>query len=103
MMLPKKRYVSHQRCPNCGGPAKVRNVRSITPLVQEHYLHCKDDNLEQPCGWTGVGSFEIVRTVTQGAIPNPRLRLPVAPTRARPFTPPPPPANDDEEQVAAVL
>lgn len=99
-MPPKERYVGRHRCPHCNGPAPVRTIRSVTPTVQEHYLRCADKNPDQPCGWTGVASFEIIRTTTQSAKPNPQIVLPTSAPRARPALPPKP-ANDDFTSEAA--
>jgi len=98
-MLPTKRYLGRGSCPHCKGPAKIRTVRTVSPTFQEHYIDCQGD---EECGWRGVASFVIERTIAQSGKPNPRINLPLAPPRRKP-TGMPLPANDDQavaDQVA---
>ncbi len=61
-------------------------------------LQCR--NLE--CGWTGVASIIIERTIVQSAMADPRITLPIAITRRKSANAPTPaPANDDGLEVAA--
>lgn len=92
-MLPTKRYLGRGSCPHCNGPTKVRTVRTVSPTFQEHYLDCQDQG-DEACGWRGVASVVIERTIAQSARPNPRITLPLAAPRRKPSGLPVP-ANDD--------
>lgn len=97
-MLGMKRYGGRVPCPHCGEAAKTRSSRGISPTYRETHLQCQ--NLE--CGWTGVASVIIERTVVQSASPNPRITLPIAITRRKSANPATPSsANDDSEDVSA--
>ncbi|GLK49601.1 hypothetical protein GCM10017620_25740 [Brevundimonas intermedia] len=92
-MLGMKRYGGRVPCPHCGSASAARSSRGVSPTYRETYLRCS--NLE--CGWVGVASIIIERTVVQSASPNPRVALPVTATRRKAAgAPTPQPANDDQ-------
>ena len=78
-MLGMKRYGGRVPCPHCGEAAKTRSSRGISATYRETHLQCQ--NLE--CGWTGVASVIIERTIVQSANPNPRIALPITVTRRK--------------------
>lgn len=92
MPLPKERYLGRNACPHCSSPAKIRTIRPVSPTFSELHLECQGD--PEVCGWRGVASTVIERTITQSANPNPKVSLPIAPPR-RKVTGTPVPANDD--------
>lgn len=97
-MLGMKRYGGRVPCPHCGEAAKTRSSRGISATYRETHLQCQ--NLD--CGWIGVASVIIERTIVQSANPNPRIVLPIAVTRRKSANAPTPtPANDDVVEAAA--
>lgn len=99
--MQAKRYGGRSPCPHCGATAPIRTVRKVSRTFFEHYLRCS--NLD--CGWTGVATFIIERTIVQSAAPRPGLNLPIAPVRIRRRAPSgmPLPANDDRAEAGAAL
>ena len=51
-------------CPNCGAVCFVSNSYQISKVTRETWLRCSDER----CGWSGVQTSEIIRTVT---LPHP--------------------------------
>ncbi|MFA4952124.1 ogr/Delta-like zinc finger family protein [Brevundimonas sp.] len=93
-----KRYGGRVPCPHCGEAAKTRSSRGISATYRETHLQCQ--NLE--CGWIGVASVIIERTIVQSANPNQRISLPMAVTRRKSDkAPTPTSANDDAVEAAA--
>lgn len=48
-------------CPNCGERCLIKASRSISRLTREFQLQCQN----MACGWTGVATMEIVRTLAK--------------------------------------
>ena len=84
-------------CPHCDGLAQVRTSKSVTRLVRESYLQCR--NVE--CGHTFVAQMVIVRTLSPSAAPRADVHIPMAPApdlrRRRPAA-----ANDDAPSIGEV-
>lgn len=76
----QKQRFTHQ-CPHCGGLAKMRTTRAITPLFRELRFQCTNVDGDAACGHTFVGSLTIERTIVPSACPNPRIKLPIATPR----------------------
>lgn len=95
-MLGMKRYGGRVPCPHCRSAAATRSSREISPTYREQHLRCS--NLD--CGWVGVASVIIERTIVQSAIPNAKISLPVTPPRRKPSGQPIP-ANDDAPPASA--
>lgn len=47
-------------CPCCGSPCLIRSSDVQTKLSRASYLRCKN----AICGWSGIGVFEILRTIS---------------------------------------
>lgn len=99
-MPPSERYRGRHACPHCSGPAKIRSVREVSPTFREVYLDC---NGEPECGWRGVASFVIERTIAQTGRPNPAVSLPTTPPRRKPSGLPAPANDDGSREVQAAL
>lgn len=85
-------------CPHCSSPTAFRSSKQITPLFRETRLSCSNEE----CGWKGVASLIIERTIVQSAMPNLALPLAVAAPRQirRDRFGKPLPANDDDVPTA---
>ena len=46
-------------CPNCGAVCFVSNSFQVSKVTRETWLRCSDER----CGWSGVQTAEITRTV----------------------------------------
>ena len=46
-------------CPNCGAVCFVSNSYQVSKVTREAWLRCSDER----CGWSGVQTAEITRTV----------------------------------------
>lgn len=66
-------------CPHCAWGAVVRTSRRLSPLFYEQRLTCTNPD----CGHTFVASLIIERTISPSAMPNPAIKLPIAPPRRR--------------------
>ena len=62
-------------CPHCGGFARIRRSKGLTPTCREGVLECQDAE----CGWRGNVAFEIFQTLSPSLKPNPEVRLPLSP------------------------
>lgn len=62
-------------CPHCGSRARIRKSETLSPTYREGVLECQDPD----CGWRGKLSLAITATFTPSAVPNARIRIPLAP------------------------
>lgn len=61
------------RCPHCESGAVVRTSYSLTSLLRESFLQCKN----VVCGHTFSAYTEIVKTLSPSSCPNPTVDLPI--------------------------
>lgn len=47
-------------CPNCGTRCLIESSHSISPRTREFRVQCQN----MRCGWTGVATMEIIRTLS---------------------------------------
>lgn len=97
--MNEQRLGGRAPCPHCTSPTTFRTSRQITAVFRETRLSCSNDD----CGWKGVASLIIERTIVQSAIPDPRIELVIVPPRVsrRGVSDIPAPANDDETLPSA--
>ena len=65
-------------CPHCGGSARIRYSKQVTPIYREGVIECQNAD----CGWRGKFSLEYTNTMTPSQQPNPHVTLPI-PARIR--------------------
>ncbi|XXQ68966.1 ogr/Delta-like zinc finger family protein [Neisseriaceae bacterium B1] len=58
------RFRATALCPNCGERCLIKGSRSASNLTREFQLQCQN----MLCGWTGVATMEIVRTIKSPSI-----------------------------------
>lgn len=67
------------RCPHCRFPAVIRGSELVHELLRKEWLQCSN----VACGWTGASDSELAYELSPSAMPNPNVRLPLAPSRMR--------------------
>ncbi len=67
------------KCPDCGGPIRVRNSYEQHALLRGLFLQCTNLN----CGGVFGGNMEITHRMSPSAAPNPNIDLPLAPSAMR--------------------
>lgn len=76
-------------CPHCGGAARIRTSRALSPTYRQLSVGCIDPE----CGHTFGAELTITHTISPAARPNPNISLRQVPPRRRP-------ANDDQPAAA---
>lgn len=66
-------------CPHCQGPLRIRTSAGQHVFLRTAYLQCGNES----CGATFRAQFEITHEMSPSGMPNPTVRLPVAPTSIR--------------------
>lgn len=66
-------------CPHCASAMRIRTSKGQHIFLRVAYLQCTSE----ACGWSGRAEFEITHEMSPSGIPNPSVRLPVAPTVMR--------------------
>ncbi|RJF93007.1 transcriptional regulator [Sphingomonas cavernae] len=77
-------------CPHCDGRSHGRTSTRLSPTYREATYICQNI----ACGHVFVVGMEAIRTLRPSALPNPEVKLPIAPPRAKGT-----PANDNNEPV----
>ncbi|SPJ33460.1 ogr/Delta-like zinc finger family protein [Kushneria phyllosphaerae] len=58
------------KCPVCETRARIRTSTQDLKDYRETYMEC----MEPRCGWTGKGEFEVLKTLSPSARPNPKYQ-----------------------------
>lgn len=66
-------------CPHCRGSLRIRTSVGQHVFLRTAYLQC----CNEACGATFRAQFEITHEMSPSGMPNPTVRLPVAPTALR--------------------
>lgn len=66
-------------CPHCNGPLRIRTSEGTHVLLRTAYLQCANE----ACGFCARAQFEITHELSPSAMPNPTIKLPVAPVIMR--------------------
>lgn len=66
-------------CPHCQGPLRIRTSVGQHVFLRTAYLQCGNES----CGATFRAQFEITHEMSPSGMPNPSVRLPVAPMSIR--------------------
>ncbi|WP_296250531.1 ogr/Delta-like zinc finger family protein [Pseudomonas sp. UBA4194] len=66
-------------CPHCGGSLRIRTSVGQHIFLRTAYLQC----INEACGATYRGQFEITHEMSPSGMPNPTVQLPVAPVSLR--------------------
>lgn len=66
-------------CPHCRKKLRIRTSRGDHICLRTTYLQCTNE----ACGATFRGQFEITHEMSPSGMPNPGVRLPVAPVALR--------------------
>ena len=59
-------------CPNCGSRCLVETSRRATEVTREYRVQCTNSL----CSWSGVGVFEITKTISHPPEANKQNQLP---------------------------
>lgn len=66
-------------CPHCGGKMRIRTSEGTHIFLRIAYLQC----VNEACGWSVRAEFEMTHEMSPSGMPNPSVRLPVAPVALR--------------------
>lgn len=61
-------------CPHCHGSLRIRTSVGQHIFLRVAYLQC----VNEPCGWTARGQFEITHQMSESGMANPNVSLPLA-------------------------
>jgi hypothetical protein len=66
-------------CPHCRSRMRIRTSSGQHIFLRVAYLQCTNEG----CGWAARAEFEMTHEMSPSGMPNPSVRLPVAPTSIR--------------------
>lgn len=66
-------------CPHCKGRMRIRTSEGTHVFLRVAYLQCTNE----ACGWSARAEFEMTHEMSPSGMPNPSVRLPVAPVALR--------------------
>ncbi|MFV2945274.1 ogr/Delta-like zinc finger family protein [Pseudomonas japonica] len=62
-------------CPHCSAKMRIRTSEGSHIFLRIAYLQC----VNEACGWAVRASFEMTHEMSPSGMPNPTVKLPVAP------------------------
>lgn len=62
-------------CPHCNSKMRIRTSEGCHIFLRIAYLQCQNE----ACGWTVRAEFQMTHEMSPSGMPNPEVRLPVAP------------------------
>jgi len=65
--------------PHCAGRMRIRTSEGTHVFLRVAYLQCTNE----ACGWSARAEFEMTHEMSPSGMPNPSVRLPVAPVALR--------------------
>lgn len=66
-------------CPHCSSKMRIRTSEGTHIFLRIAYLQC----VNEACGWSVRAQFEMTHEMSPSGMPNPSVRLPVAPVALR--------------------
>lgn len=66
-------------CPHCAGRMRIRTSEGTHVFLRVAYLQCTNEAR----GWSARAEFEMTHEMSPSGMPNPSVRLPVAPVALR--------------------
>lgn len=66
-------------CPHCSGPMRIRTSEGTHIFLRVAYLQCTFE----ACSWSVRAEFEMTHEMSPSGMPNPTVKLPVAPMALR--------------------
>lgn len=66
-------------CPHCASKMRIRTSEGTHIFLRIAYLQC----VNEACGWSVRAQFEMTHEMSPSGMPNPSVRLPVAPVAIR--------------------
>ena len=66
-------------CPHCNSKMRIRTSEGTHIFLRIAYLQC----VNEACGWSVRAEFEMTHEMSPSGMPNPTVRLPVAPVAIR--------------------
>ncbi|QEQ86086.1 transcriptional regulator [Pseudomonas sp. p99-361] len=66
-------------CPHCSSKMRIRTSEGTHIFLRIAYLQC----VNEACGWSVRAEFEMTHEMSPSGMPNPSVRLPVAPVAIR--------------------
>lgn len=66
-------------CPHCSANMRIRTSDGIHIYLRVAYLQC----VNEACGWSARATFEMTHEMSPSGMPNPSVKLPVAPIALR--------------------
>ncbi|MGJ7513814.1 ogr/Delta-like zinc finger family protein [Pseudomonas umsongensis] len=66
-------------CPHCMGRMRIRTSEGTHIFLRVAYLQCANE----ACGWSVRAEFEMTHEMSPSGMPNPTVKLPVAPVALR--------------------
>lgn len=66
-------------CPHCMGRMRIRTSEGTHIFLRVAYLQC----INEACGWSVRAEFEMTHEMSPSGMPNPAVKLPVAPLALR--------------------
>lgn len=66
-------------CPHCAGRMRIRTSEGTHIFLRIAYLQC----INEACGWSVRAQIEMTHEMSPSGMPNPTVRLPLAPIALR--------------------
>jgi hypothetical protein len=66
-------------CPHCSNRMRIRTSEGTHIFLRVAYLQC----INEACGWSVRAEFEMTHEMSPSGMPNPTVKLPVAPMALR--------------------